>query len=243
MPITKKQERILKLAERGGTDKELLLLEEISALEEKVNEIEAQLKEEMKKMMSEMADVKTGIPHFSELIDSIKTLAEKEIPAPIVNIPETKVEVKAPIVNIQPANVQVSAPNVNVPPPIVTVNSETKKVEIDETTKEAILDLQSAVEGLKKENTKIKEQRPVIFGPGKTRVVPLDLSSSLNGVTKTFFVGTNFGIIGVWGSSSPFPFRPIVDYTESGRNIVFNAAIDASISLAAGQTLMLQYLR
>ncbi len=102
----------------------------------------------------------------------------------------------------------------------------------------------TAIKGIEERIKKIPEttSRP-IFGPGKTRVIPLDLSASLNGVTKTFFVGTHFGIIGVWGSSSPFPFRPTVDYTEVGRDIVFSADIDATVSLAAGQTLMLQYLK
>lgn len=97
-------------------------------------------------------------------------------------------------------------------------------------------------EEIKKLKTIVSEARP-IFGPGKTKVLIKDLSGSLDGVTKTFTIGTHFGITGVWGSSQPMAFRPTIDYTESGRNIVFAAGIDAGVSLATGQTLIVQYLK
>ena len=97
-------------------------------------------------------------------------------------------------------------------------------------------------------DTKIKAipERPTttIFGPGKTRIVRVDLSSQLNGVTKTFFLGTHFGIVDVSGSSAPFgAFRETVDYQESGKNIVFTSNVDASVSLPSGQSLIVKVLR
>lgn len=104
----------------------------------------------------------------------------------------------------------------------------------------------SAIKGLQEEIKKLKsivsEARP-IFGPGKTKIIVLDLSDQLDGSTKTFPIGTHFGIVGVWSSSSPFAWRPTIDYTEVGKTIVFDAAIDASVSLAPGQTLIVQYLK
>jgi hypothetical protein len=83
-----------------------------------------------------------------------------------------------------------------------------------------------------------------IFGPGKTKVIVLDLSNQLDGATKTFFVGTHFGIIAVDSSSAPFgSFRPVIDYNEVGRNIVFTDNVDASATLASGQNLIIRYLR
>lgn len=82
-----------------------------------------------------------------------------------------------------------------------------------------------------------------VYGPGKTKIILLDLSAQLDGSTKTFPIGTHFGIIGVFGSSTPFAFRPIIDYTESGQNIVFASGIDAASMLASGQTLVIQYLK
>lgn len=87
-------------------------------------------------------------------------------------------------------------------------------------------------------------QRPVtIFGPGKTKILIKDLSGQLDGATKTFTIGTHFGIVGVYSSSTPFAWRPVVDYNEVGRDIVFTAAVDAPSMLAQGQTLIIQYLR
>jgi hypothetical protein len=103
----------------------------------------------------------------------------------------------------------------------------------------------SSVKGLEKYDKEIavlKEGRP-IFGPGKTKIYLKDLSVSLDGATKTFSIGTHFGISGVWSSSSPFAFRPTIDYNEVGRNIVFTDVVDAAISLATGQTLIVQYLK
>lgn len=98
-------------------------------------------------------------------------------------------------------------------------------------------------------NAKIKAipERPTtqIFGPGKTRIIKVDLSSQLDGSTKTFNIGfSHFGIISVQSDSAPFgAFREVVDYNEVGRTIVFTDAIDASISLAAGHSLILKVLK
>ena len=97
MPLTQKQQRTLDLAKKGGKDSELLLLDFIFELEDKLEELTHSTNEKIKEAV---AEIKTGIPDFLELIQSIRLLAEKETPAPVINIPETKVEVKAPIVNI-----------------------------------------------------------------------------------------------------------------------------------------------
>lgn len=103
---------------------------------------------------------------------------------------------------------------------------------------------ESAIDGLDKKINSIKlTNGGQIYGPGKTKIIRVDLSSQLNGVTKTFPIGTHFGIVDVLGSSSPFVFREIIDYTEVGTTIVFDASIDASVSLASGQTLIVKCLK
>lgn len=137
---------------------------------------------------------------------------------------------------------------------ITKITNEIKEVAVDETPEQIRSKLEklsgnerldiNVIRGLKELIEEIPE-RPVktFFGSGKTRIYIKDLSSELDGVTKTFTIGTHLGIIGVWSSSSPFAFRPTVDYTEVGRTIVFDASIDAAVSLATGQTLIVQYLR
>ena len=83
-------------------------------------------------------------------------------------------------------------------------------------------------------------------GSGSTIADPADLSSQLDGVTRSFTVpGAMSGskLIGVFSSSTPFAFRPIIDYTFSSPTLTFTAGIDPAVMLAAGQTLIVQYTK
>ena len=83
-----------------------------------------------------------------------------------------------------------------------------------------------------------------VFGYSKQRVWKIDLSDQLNGVLKTFTLGTHFGILAVDSSSSPYgAFREGVDYNEVGRTIEFTASVDAEVSLATGQSLIVKVLK
>ena len=85
---------------------------------------------------------------------------------------------------------------------------------------------------------------PVVYGPGKTKLIVLDLSPQLDGSTKTFQLGTNFGIVSVSSSSAPFgAFRPVIDYNGVGKTIVFTDSVDAPSALATGQSLIITYLK
>ncbi len=95
-----------------------------------------------------------------------------------------------------------------------------------------------------KSNASAKNGVPVIYGPGKTKLIVLDLSAQLNGSTKTFQLGTNFGIVNVSSSSSPFgAFRPVIDYNAVGKTIVFTASVDAPSALVGGQSLIVTILK
>src|SRR3990167_9310167 len=61
-----------------------------------------------------------------------------------------------------------------------------------------------------------------------------DISASLNGSTRRFWIPTNMGIIAAIGSSFPFIFRPTVDYVQDGHDILFDNAVDPAVSLAGG---------
>jgi hypothetical protein len=69
-----------------------------------------------------------------------------------------------------------------------------------------------------------------------------DLSSSLNGVTKTFTIPLNCRVLLVVNSSTPFVFRPTVDFTTTSTTITFSTEVDASNMLAAGQSLLVLYV-
>lgn len=108
----------------------------------------------------------------------------------------------------------------------------------------------NAVKGLREELEKLRDDiRRKRFataygvgGSGGGRIVKVyDLSSQLNGVLKTFTLPSFWRVISVVGSSFPFTYRPTVDYTTSNPTITFTSEIDASVSLATGQTLVVIY--
>ena len=79
-------------------------------------------------------------------------------------------------------------------------------------------------------------------GVGKSNVDYYDLSSSLNGSTKTFSMPSFLRIIDVKLSSAPV-LRPNVDWTSdsSAATLTFTSTIDETTLLAAGQSLIILY--
>jgi len=105
-----------------------------------------------------------------------------------------------------------------------------------------------AIKDLQEELDKIKKMKGTVQyvgggGVGKHNVVAYDLSASLNGVLKTFSLPAFWKVISVHSSSFPNAFRPTVDYTTdaSASTITFTAEIDASTTLATGQTIIITY--
>lgn len=97
---------------------------------------------------------------------------------------------------------------------------------------------------LEKELAKVKGR--TIFaggggGSGGRIVKAYDLSSQLDGVTKSFALPAFWRVISVHSSSFPFVLRPTTDYTISGSTITFTDEIDAATTLASGQTLLITY--
>ena len=69
-----------------------------------------------------------------------------------------------------------------------------------------------------------------------------NLSSFLDGSTKSFTIPANTAVTHILGSSAPFIFAPTTDFTGSGSTtITFTSGVDAPSALAAGQTLLVIY--
>lgn len=68
-----------------------------------------------------------------------------------------------------------------------------------------------------------------------------DLSSLLDGATKTFTIPANLRVIDVRSSNFPFAFRQITDYTFTATTLSFTSEIDETTVLAAGATLYIIY--
>lgn len=74
---------------------------------------------------------------------------------------------------------------------------------------------------------------------GRDIIQNYDLSPYLDGVTKTFEIPTTWSIISVATSSFPNVLRPVIDYTNDSNSITFTSEIEASTTLAQGQTVVL----
>lgn len=103
-----------------------------------------------------------------------------------------------------------------------------------------------AIQDLRKELDDLKT-RPVYMGGGgvtgqgaRDLVKDIDLSASLDGVTKTFNIQAVWNIVSVSLDSYPYgTLRKTIDYTWTPTSITFTSTIDASTQLAAGQKCIL----
>ncbi len=101
----------------------------------------------------------------------------------------------------------------------------------------------SAIKGLEELEAKINTPAPArIQTPAKAyQVRTKDASAQCDGANKTFTVGgTHFGIIGVFCTSSPSIYRPVIDYTVTATGILLT---DAVIAPESGQTFVIQFLK
>lgn len=103
-----------------------------------------------------------------------------------------------------------------------------------------------AIRDLRKELDELKRHRDTGTGAiaiQRGAVKAHDLSDSLDGVTKTFSLPVFWRVISVHLSSFPTILRPTTDYTTDGSlfKITFTSEINASTSLAAGQSLIIVY--
>ena len=236
--------------ENEGTDKKHAQNDTAKALEQALEAIRL-IAETTKKLQGEKGDTPTN----QELTALINPLIPEPIPGKdYVLTPEDKKEI-AQFIKVPIAEKIIEKIEVIKEQPIVTNEiKEVAKYQIPEQVRDSLETLtgenrldKSAIRGLTEEIKKLSDKweagRP-IFGPGKTRIIRIDLSAQLNGVLKTFFLGTHFGIVSVDSDSAPFgAFRETVDYNESGKNIVFTDEIDATISLASGHSLIVKVLK
>lgn len=137
--------------------------------------------------------------------------------------------------------------------PIIT--NEIKEVAVSDTGQEIVKKINNLptneddylievehIKGLKKAVEKWgRSETHITSGGGKGRIKPYDISSQLNGVTKTFNLPANWTVVSVVSGSFPNAFRPIIDYTFTPTSITFTSEITAGTTLASGQTVIVIY--
>lgn len=125
------------------------------------------------------------------------------------------------------------------------VRNKLESLEGEERLKiEAIKDLREELDELKKKLTGIaKGSGSSTIAYSRGQIVLYDISSQLNGVLKTFSLPAFWKVLTVQASSFPNAFRPTVDYTvdAAAMTITFTSEIEASSTLATGQTITVLY--
>lgn len=115
--------------------------------------------------------------------------------------------------------------------------------EEDKMTTKAIARLDDILDEIRTQITKIAKTNTMAVGGNASRnfIKEVDISSNLDGSTKTFNIGAFYRIITIDLSSFPHTLRKTVDYTYDGNagTITFTNEIDASTSLASGQTCII----
>lgn len=271
-----REERIIKLAEKGGNDATLLLLDLLHELEDKLDQLE-QRDNELEDMMTKEPpeDVRVervsqrlayklatlekgdpGEPGHTPTEEELVALIEPLIPEPIPGKPGEP----GPIGPKPKLGVDYTIPDPIPGPPgppgepgkdadeaAIVAKLENDLPRFGEKFRDGLELLEgderldaSAIKGLDAAVRKYETKAIPGGGHGGNYVQAYDLSSSLNGSTKTFSLPAFWKIVSVHLSSAPNILRPTVDYTSdaSASTITFTSEINAATSLASGQTLL-----
>lgn len=220
--ITPKDIAVIKLAEKEGSDADLLLLDEITRIEERLEELKTLAKGERGEKGDPGRDGVDGRDgedgrNGRDGKDGIDGQdgkdgedGEQGLPGPIGQVgrdgsPDSPEQVRDKLENLQG----------------------------DER-----LD-KSAIKGLEDALKKREGSTYSVFG-ARLSVHTYDLTPQCNGVLKTFSVPTNFGIVGLFSTQFPVIYRPLIDYTTGNKTITLTSEVAAP---EAGQTLIVQYIK
>lgn len=205
-------------------------LGEVSSKSEKMTL--AEVSKMASKMEKDMAQMKGDMPQMPDLSEIENRMAECEKICNEIEIPE--------IDEIEKDLPKLREPIRNA---LESFTDENEKLKID-----AIGFLREELDELKRMIISSGSNTVVYAGGGGSsgggRIVKsYDLSSSLNGVLKTFTLPAFFRIISIHSTSSPNVFRETVDYTSdaSAMTITFTSEINASTTLASGQSIIIIY--
>lgn len=163
---------------------------------------------------------------FDSLVSNYEKKVE-ELDTKINEVPviDTKKIAKEAVTLVQPTDIRDK---------LEEIKTEDEKLSI-----EAIKDLRKELDELKKAGG----GRTTVIATTRGAVKLYDLSDQLNGVLKTFSLPAFWRVIDVKSASFPHAFRPTTDYTTDGSamTITFTSQIDATTTLATGQTLLVEY--
>ena len=105
----------------------------------------------------------------------------------------------------------------------------------------------SAIKDLRKELDEVKKAKSSGLGVGvigRDLIKDIDISDSLDGVTKTFNIQAIWNVISVDLSSYPYgSLRKGIDFSWTPTSITFGYSIDATTQLSVGQQCILTVIQ
>lgn len=172
---------------------------------------------------------------LAELIPVLKSLIEKPILPPVVNLP-------APIVNVEVPKIDVKPPIVKVPEPKVIVNEKDYSQEFNSMQSVLVAILAVLSKERKEEIKNPPYSKHLGRGTGNPSQIA-NISSQADGSTTVFTIPANKRVQNLHYSSAPFSaWIQDTDYTVSGTSNTI-LTITGGPTPEAGQTLLVEYVQ
>lgn len=232
----KKTRNLQRLMERGGVDPEAVA-RSIIALANVIKDFKQRIEDDLDRFRSDFRsqtqtvqaaqkDAKSTLTAVGHVASSVR----RELDAMKQSIPTAFDSSK-----IEDAieQLRLAIPEIPEIPPAFDPSSI---IDTQEHLKKAIDELNDRIEQVRKIKVATSKSGG---GMNRAHISDLDISSQLDGSTKTFNIPAVFSIITVSLSSFPTVLRKNIDYTYTNTTITFSDEIDAASSLAEGQTCVL----
>ena len=257
MEITEKQKRQIlataEIIENGDIAvlKKLLEVEDfietekeeiVSIKEEMVNkqkEIDTKVDEKLQLVDQKISEIKNGEDYVLNEEDLVNIASRVKVPVVEKIIEKTEKIIEQPIVKneIVKETVEVAKyePGEEIVSKINELSTDEDEYLIDKSHIKGIKEIEKDITELKKRGAGINAG--IV---GRDVFKDIDLSSQLDGVTKTFNIMAVWNIINVSLSSYPYgALRKGIDYTWTPTSITFTNEIDATTQLSVGQKCIL----
>src|SRR3990167_7319512 len=222
--LTKKEKRVLNLAKAGGRDADLVVLDEITALEEKVDALDKKVDEAVPDLNKVLKAVRGTDGEDGKNGRDGEDGKDSKVPGPKGEKGERGEIGPMGIAGRDGKDSTVPGPKGDKgdagkdgsPDTADDIRNKLELLEGDDRLD--IKAVKGADELERRLDTKISSVPAKMGGTGaRQRVHIKDCTSQCDGSSKTFNVGgSHFGIIGVFGTQFPQTYRPVIDYTETG---------------------------
>lgn len=220
---------------KGHSDEHEIKIDEINNYISKIESGLDKITSESKTYTDEQ--VKSMLDKYAKIVSEIKDIKDTMPSMPDLSDINSKIEQAynkfEEIENRKPEEIK---------PEFIRDQLELIEVEEEKLKIEAIGFLRKELDDLKAKISSISFGGNTAFvGGGGRQVRSYDLSSQLDGVTKTFNLPAMYRIISVHSSSTPFTFRQTTDYTWTTTSITFTSEVNAETTLNTGQSITIIY--